>query len=110
MHEGTLLGRVISQCVPKLVFVDARLPEDPANRVAAQGSVEGDDEEVAPVGMHELPMTTPLALDRPSESGHRSEEPPPVDFAGQPAHSHVHRHDLRGERLAAFPRAGPSAR
>ncbi len=63
--------------------------------------MKGHDEEVVPIRMNELSMAASLAVHEPAEAGHCTQEPSPVDFAGQAGHSHVHRHDLGRKWLGA---------
>ena len=72
-----------SKRLEERLLVDVGVTKDPTNRVSAYRPMEGDDDEVPAIGMDELPMAPPLALDFPPEATEGTEKTTAVYLSGQ---------------------------
>ena len=72
-----------SKRLEERLLVDVGVTKDPTDRVSTHRPMERDNDEVPVVGMHELPMAPPLALDSPTETGQGTEKTTAVYLSGQ---------------------------
>ena len=72
-----------SKRLEERLLVDIGVTEDPTNRVSTHRPMECDNDEVPAIGMNELPMAPPLALDPPPETTQGAEKTTAVHLSGQ---------------------------
>ncbi len=63
-----------SKRLEERLLVDVGVTKDPTNRVSAHRPMERDNDEVRTIGMNELPVAPPLALDPPPEATQGTEK------------------------------------